>query len=92
MEEKKKEPQKIRPEIRKASNRKILRRQMEMLTEYSFSGMLFDRMPETSQAIASLHKELFKIHCGLVIWIEITFFALMYFFKRFMVKSIKFIK
>lgn len=90
--EAKKELYKIRKEIKNASNRKILRRQMEMLTEYSFNGMLFDKITETSQAIVSIHKELFKIHCGLIIWVEITFFTLLYFIKRFAVQGIKFIK
>lgn len=90
--EDKKQKQQIRPEIRKASNRKILRKQMEMLTEYSFNGMLFGRVTETSQAIASIHKELFKIHCGFVIWIEVTLFALLYFFKCLMIKDTKLIK
>lgn len=77
--------------IMKASDRKILRRQMELLAEYSrICGV--ERAPEASQAMVCVHKELVKTNCIFFVRGQVAFFAFLYFFKRFAVKSIKFIK
>lgn len=49
--------------IAKASNRKILRRQIELLAEYSRLPCCGGRVPEASEAITEIHKELIKREC-----------------------------
>lgn len=77
--------------IIKASERKILRRQMELLAEYSRTCGT-ERIPEASQAIVCVHKELVKTKYLFFVRVQIAFFAFLYFFKRFAVKRVKFIK
>ena len=45
--------------IMKASNKKILRRQLELLAEYSRT-IGTDRIPESSEAMVSIQKELIR--------------------------------
>lgn len=47
-------------EIRKASNRKILRRQMELLAEYSRLPHAQNKVPEASDTMLKIYKELVK--------------------------------
>lgn len=77
--------------IMKASDRKILRRQMELLAEYSRTCGV-ERAPEASQAMICVHKELVKTNRIFFVRIQIVFFTFLYFFKRFAVKRVKFIK
>lgn len=77
--------------IMKASDRKILRRQMELLAEYSRTCGI-ERAPEASQAMVCVHKELVKTKYLFFVRVQIAFFAFLYFFKRFAVKRIKFIR
>lgn len=46
--------------IEKASNRKILRRQLQLLAEYSRRPCGTDRIPEASKAMLEIYKELSK--------------------------------
>ena len=73
--------------IMKASDRKILRRQIE----YSRTCGT-ERIPEASQAMVCVHKELVKTKYLFFVRVQIAFFAFLYFFKRFVVKRVKFIK
>ena len=77
--------------IRKASNRKILRQQIEMLTEYSRTCGI-DRAPEACQAIAFLYRRLVEAEHILLVRILIALFVFLYMFKRFSVKIIELIK
>lgn len=77
--------------IRRASNEKILRRQIEMLTEYSRTCGI-DRSPEASRAIVSLYRSLLEAKCLLFVGIGITFFGLSHLIKRIPVKGIQLIK
>ncbi len=77
--------------IRRASNEKILRRQIEMLTEYSRTCGV-GRSPEASKAIVSLYRSLLEAKCLLFVGIGIAFFGLCYLIKRFPIKGIQFIK
>ncbi len=77
--------------IQVASNRKILRRQLEMLAEYSRTCGV-DRAPEASQAMASLHRRLVKAESWCFVRFVIALFALLYFCKCFPVKGVKFVK
>ena len=83
--------QEMSEKIMKASNRKILRRQMELLAEYSRTCGV-ERIPEASQAMVCVHGELLKAECILFVRFQVAFFAILYFFKRFAIKRIKFIK
>ena len=77
--------------IQVASNSKILRRQLEMLAEYSRTCGV-DRAPEASQAMVCVHKELVKTNHIFFVRVQVAFFAFLYFFKRFAIKRVKFIK
>lgn len=83
----------MKRQIKRASNRKILRRQMELLTECSrVDYQDFCPMPESSQAIASLHGELIKAECILLVRILIAFLGLFHLVKSIPIKGIQFIK
>lgn len=83
----------MRRNIRKASNRKILRRQMELLTEHSRVDYQDScPMPEASQAIASLHRELIKADGILFVRILVAFLGFSHLIKRIPIKGIQFIK
>ena len=77
--------------IRKASDQKILRRQMELLAEYSRTCGI-ERIPEASQAMVCVHRELLKAERILLVRFTVAFLAFFYFFKRFAIKRIKFVK
>ena len=77
--------------IMKASDRKILRRQMELLAEYSRTCGI-ERAPEASQVMVCVHKELVKTNRIFFVRVQIAFFTFLYFFKRFAIKRVKFIK
>ena len=77
----------IRPEIKKASDRKILRKQMELISEYCFNEWHYDNLPNMSEAMTSVYRHLLIAKYGFVIWIEITLFALLYFIKGLHVKG-----
>lgn len=76
--------------IKKAGNKKIFRRQIEMLAEYSRTCGV-DRAPEASQAMIFLYGGLIKAECFLFVRILVAFFAFLYLFKRFPIKGIQFI-
>lgn len=50
----------LHDKIKHSSNRKILRRQVELLAEYSRMKIGVDRIPEASYAMARLYSELVK--------------------------------
>ena len=77
--------------IMEASKRKILRRQLELLAEYSRTCGI-KRIPEASQAMVCVHRELLKAECILFVRFQVAFLAFLYFFKRFAIKRIKFVK
>ncbi len=83
----------MRKRIMAASKRKILRRQMELLAEYSRTNYEDDcPIPEASQAMVSVHKELVKAERVLIVRILIAIFGFFYLVKSFSVKGIQFIK
>lgn len=83
----------MKKKIQKSSNRKILRKQMEMLTECSrIDYQDFCPMPESSQAIAALHRELVKADGILFMGILITLLGLFHLIKRIPIKGVQFIK
>ena len=51
-----------------------------------------ERAPEASQAMVCVHKELVKTNHIFVVRVQVAFFAFLYFFKRFAIKRVKFIK
>ncbi len=67
--------------IMKASDRKILRRQMELLAEYSRTCGI-ERTPESSEAMTSIYKQLLKAECILFVRILIAFFGFLYLQKK----------
>lgn len=81
----------MQTKIRKSSNRKILRRQIEMLTEYSRTCGA-ERAPEACQAISSLHKELFKVENRFLVVCQIALLGFLYVVKCISVKRIQFIE
>lgn len=81
----------MRIKIRRSSNRKILRRQIEMLTEYSRTCGV-ERAPEACQAISSLHKELFKVENRFLVSCQIALLGFLYVIKCISVKGIQFIE
>lgn len=83
----------IKKKVQKASNRKILRRQLELLAECSRTDYQYlCPIPEASQAIANIHRELSKAERILLVRILIVLLGLLYLLKCFMVKNIQFIK
>ncbi len=83
----------MRRNIRRASNRKILRRQMELLAEYSRTDYQYDSpIPASSEAMASVHRELIKAENRLLMGLLITLFGFLHLLKRFKVERIQFIK
>lgn len=80
----------MRKKIQDASSKKILRRQMELLAEYSRTSGV-DRIPEASEAMATIHRRLIKTECVFFVRIMVSLFTLLYFFKCFYVKGIKLI-
>lgn len=79
--------------IQKASRRKILRRQMELLAEWCrVSDFGQKQIPKATKEIIALNKELFKTENLLFMRFIIVFFTFSCFFKFFTIKSIKFFK
>lgn len=77
--------------IRKASRRKILRRQLELLAEWCrVSGQ--EQIPEATKAMILVHRELLKIESLLLMCFVIVFFTLLHGVKRFPIMRIKFIR
>ena len=77
--------------IRKASRRKILRRQLELLAEWCrISGQ--EQIPDASKAMISVHKELLKTESLLLVGLIIVFFTLLHSVKRFPIAGIKLIR
>lgn len=79
--------------IKKASRRKILRRQMELLAEWcrvSYFGQ--KQIPRATKEMIALNKELFKTERVLFVCFIIMFFTFSCFFKFFTIKGIKFFK
>ncbi len=73
--------------IRAASNEKILRRQIEMLTEYSRTFGV-DSAPEANAAIASLYRALAEAKCLFFVRVFVALLGLGYLIKRFLIKRI----
>ena len=66
----------MRKKIMLASNRKIVRRQMELLAESSRTQYYSSRpIPESSEAMVSVHKELIKAEGIILMRIFVAFFA-----------------
>ena len=82
----------MRKRIEEASDRKILRRQMEQLAEYSRVNDYAHRAPEASNAMVSVHKELIKAECIFFVRILIMLFTICHIVKCFPIKEIKFIR
>lgn len=83
----------MRNKIRQSSNRKILRRQLELLAEYSRTDYQYlCPIPESSNAMVAIHKELVKAQRILFMRVLIAFFGFMYLINRFSIKRIQFIK
>lgn len=83
----------LKQRIKKSSNRKMLRRQMELLAECSrVDYQDFCPMPEASQAIALLHRELVIAEGILLVRILIVLLGLRHLIKRIPIKGIQFIK
>ena len=75
----------------KSSKWKILRRQMELLTEYSrTSGQ--DKIPECADALVNTHRELVKAERRLIVRLLVLFLGFRYLMKRIPIKGIQFIK
>ena len=51
-----------------------------------------ERAPEASQVMVCVHKELVKTNRIFFVRVQVAFFAFLYFFKRFAIKRVKFIK
>ncbi len=81
----------MRANIEKSSNEKILRRQIEMLAEYSRTCGI-DRSPEASEAIASLYGWLIKGKYGFFACFLIAFLGFSHLIKCIPIKGIQFIK
>ncbi len=81
----------MQKKTKKASNIKILRRQIEMLTEYSRTSGI-ERSPEACQAIVELHKELTKAESIILMFFLVSLFGFDYLVKRIPIKGIKLIK
>ena len=64
--------------IEKASDKKILRRQLELLAKYSYLGIEPKRIPEISQSMVSIYRELFKAKSRAVICAVVLFSSLFY--------------
>lgn len=77
--------------ICQSSNEKILRRQIEMLTEYSRTCGV-DRAPEANEAIVSLYRSLIEAKCLLFMRIFVALLGFGYLIKCFPIKGIQFIK
>lgn len=82
----------MRQKIAKSSNRKILRRQVELLAEYSRRAGYADRTPEASMAMVSVHKELIIAERIFFVRFLIVFFTILYLFKCLTVKCIQLIR
>ena len=77
--------------IKRASNKKILRRQMELLAEYSRTSGI-DKIPESSEAMVSVHRQLLKAEWIFFMRFLVTLFGFLYLMKSFLIKGIQFIK
>lgn len=69
----------MQKKIMAASNRKILRRQMELLAEYSRTSGT-NKIPASSEAMTSIHKELVKAETLFFVRVLIALFTFTYFF------------
>ncbi len=54
-------PEERQQNVKKSSNEKILRRQLELLAMYSYGGSVTDRVSEVSQSMLSIYRELLKV-------------------------------
>lgn len=81
----------MKKKIMKASKRKILRRQMELLAEYSRTSGI-NKIPESSIVMTNVHNELIKAERIFFVRLLIAFFGLIYLFKSIQIKLVKFIK
>ncbi len=62
--------------IIKSSDRKILRKQMELLAEYSRLPYAHKKIPEASMAMVSIYRELFKTKCFNIALFSVFFIIL----------------
>lgn len=80
----------MKQKIQRASNRKILRRQMELLAEWCrISGQ--SQIPGASKAMIDVNRELLKTERVYFVRFLIAIFAVFYLAKCILVKGIKFI-
>ena len=75
--------------IRNASDKKILRRQLELLAKYSYNGIQSDRIPEISESMVSIYRELVKAKCRAVVLRVVFFGGLLYTLYRIFIKLTK---
>ena len=81
----------MKKNIQKATKRKILRRQMELLAEYSRTSGT-DKIPESSVAVTAVHNELVKAERIFFMRLLITFFGLLYLIRRIPIKGIELVR
>lgn len=70
----------MKEKILKASKRKILHRQMELLAEYSRTSGI-NKIPECSVVMTNVHNELIKAERIFFVRLLIVFFGFVYLFK-----------
>lgn len=73
--------------IKLSSNTKILRRQLELLAEYSRLKEGIDAIPECSKAMASIYRELVKAKCWSLGFLTVLSVVLGHFVQRFFVRD-----
>lgn len=88
---KKQSRKEMKKRIQEASNKKILRRQMELLAEYSRTSGI-DQIPESSVAMTRLYRELIKTKILIFVSVAIVAFSIAHCLKCIPVKGIQFIK
>ena len=80
--------QEMSEKIKESSNKKILRRQMELLAEYSRT-IGVERIPECSEAMAKIYRELIKTERR-TIFLSVVLFGAS--FRLFHSLGVKFVK
>lgn len=78
----------MRKNIEASSNKKILRRQMELLAEHCRTSVT-DQIPECSAAMVSVHRELIMAECVSKLAVFLFFGASFYLLYGVYVKLVK---
>lgn len=79
----------LNQKVRCASNEKILRRQLELLTKYCHRCLDLEKIPEASESMVSIYRELVKAKIRTICFSVVLFGGLLYLLYRVLIKCIQ---